>query len=300
MPTLTVAALAAFACCGAQLPPATVGEALRAARVPVNRLSESELARKMTSHAESGGDPYLLAYYAGDESGLLRPPLHVIRCLRGRGQLDRANVASPNCLGSVIRVQPHGDRAYVTTHLTPSAVCTIVLSRRLEVEDTLNASVLAFLGDEYAILERDQIHFASVHSLEIEVRDISQRRSTPVYPYPGDAERLAFARQITPHIHSEWCGENNARCDQQNFTALIKDGVAVNEAARLFAFKAVFHPEGFGDEAQKRVASRTVAYFFCLRGGAWQHREFHASKLARLFGTTDLDSLIQSPGVIFK
>jgi hypothetical protein len=93
----------------------SLGETLRAANVPVPSDAEPELRQVIASYAVSTGDPFLLAYYVDDGSGLLHPPLHVVRFDRGTGNFRRADVPDigalfqdgnrMDCLGSALNVR---------------------------------------------------------------------------------------------------------------------------------------------------------------------------------------------------
>jgi hypothetical protein len=106
---------------------------------------------------------------------------------------------------------------------------------------------------------------------------------------------------IAPHISEEWCVENNAQCDPENFDTDLRGNVIVNENAKVFAFQAQFDAAGFGPRAEKQVPPLSVAYIFRERGGRWQHREFQQQQLQRLLGGISLDELIaQKPDLFFQ
>jgi hypothetical protein len=274
----------------------------RATRVPTELFSESELAGPITSYAISSENPFLLAYYVDDGSGILKLPLHVIRYDRGTGDLRRADLRDINalfqwklpldCLGSALQILEHRDLIYIDTHGGPSAGCVIVLSSTLAFKEALSGWLVGLIGADYAIVRGSEIHFMSVHPMHIEVLDLKRNRSTEVYPYRDDPQRRQFSRLIEPHISEKWCVESNAQCDPENFDTDLQDKVIVNETARAFGFLAQFDPGGFGDAAEKQVAPRTVAYIFRERGGRWEHREFEGSQLQRLLGGTSFDELI--------
>ena len=128
---------------------------------------------KITSYAISKDDPFLLAYYTDDGSGSLQVPLHVIRYDRATGDLRRGDVrdsdALPHgeiplgCFGSVLRIREYLDTIYVETHVSPSAACAILLSSGLSFQTVLPGLLEGFLGADYGILGRGEIHFMSVH-----------------------------------------------------------------------------------------------------------------------------------------
>lgn len=76
----------------------TLGNELRSANIPERLFSGSELTKKITSFAVANGDPYLLAYYDDDGSGILHLPLHVIRFDRKTRNLNRADLNGINAV----------------------------------------------------------------------------------------------------------------------------------------------------------------------------------------------------------
>ena len=67
----------------------TLQDTLRTSSIPTQQFSAPELAGNVTSYAISTGNLFLLAYYIDNGSGLLYPPLHVIRYDRTTGDLRR-------------------------------------------------------------------------------------------------------------------------------------------------------------------------------------------------------------------
>jgi hypothetical protein len=290
----------------------TLEETLHTANVPRHRFSASELTAKITSFAISKDGNFLLGYYEDDGSGLLRPPLRLVRYDRVRDQMLRAELRDTdqppyggdilgNCFGSVLDVRERDGTIYVGTHINPSAGCLFVLTPELEWKAVLPGWLLGVVGGDYAIWRRNEIHFMSVHPMHIEVFDLKRNRVTGIYPDPGDTQRHQFSSLIKPRISMKWCAEHNAQCDPENFNTDLNGEVAVNDAARIFGFEASFDANGFGDVAEKQVGSRTMVYLFRERSGSWEYREFPARLFRNLFGGMSIQDLIaQKPGLAFQ
>ena len=90
----------------------------------------AELERKITSYAISSDDPFLLAYYADDGSGLLRAPLHVIRYGRAKRELRRGEISPDDCVGSALSIREAHGFIYIDTHENPSAGAFSCFPRR--------------------------------------------------------------------------------------------------------------------------------------------------------------------------
>jgi len=94
----------------------------------------------------------------------------------------------------------------------------IVLSSGLSLQTVLPGLLEGFLGADYGILARNEIHFMSVQPLHIEVFDLKRKQLVEVYPYKDDTQRRQFSRLIEPHIVPDWCREHNAACDPRTST----------------------------------------------------------------------------------
>ena len=290
----------------------TLQDTLRATKIPTELFPESELGGKITSYAISSENPFLLAYYVDDGSGLLKPPLQVIRYDRGTGDLRRADLRDINalfqgtipldCLGSALQIREYRNIIYIDTHGGPSAGCVIMLSSTLAFKAALSGWLLGSIGADYLIVRGSEIHFMSVHPMHIEIFDVKRNQSTQAYPYKDDPQRRQFSRRLEPHISEQWCIEANAQCDPENFDTDLQGNVIVNEAERAFGFLAQFDAAGFGEAAEKKVKPRTVAYIFRERGsGMWEHREFEERRLQRLLSGMSFAELIsRKPDLAFQ
>ncbi len=300
----------AAACVASLLLPAcllaaeTLDQALLEAKVPTRQFAPQELSRKITSYAVSKGDPFLLAYYIDDGSGVIRFPLHVVRYDRATGDLRRAELRDVtalfqptgqhlpmSCVGSALRIREHLGAVYIETHSNPSAGCVIVLSPALALKTALSGWLLGFMAADYAIVRESEVHFMSVQPLHVAVLDLRSNRSAEVYPYQDDPERRQFSGLLVPHISQKWCVEHVAQCDPANFDVGVPEGVVVNDAAGVFGFVAQFDSSGFGPAAEKQVAPRRVAYVFRMHGGVWEHRQFGGRELEDLLNGLSFEEL---------
>jgi hypothetical protein len=286
----------------------TLGSVLRSRHVPTSQFSDSDLAAKITSWAASTDDePFLLAYYIDDGSVSLHAPLHVIRYDPASRTLRRTDLlgngtARTDCLGSALEIGEQHGVIHIETHVTPSAVCLLLLSPQLALKTTLPGGLLGMVGEDYAIVQWGQIHFAAVHPMRIAVYDLRRDRLTEVYPSAQDIYRQQFSRELQSHMPSQdWCRTENAPCDPRNFDAELVGHVAVNEAAKVFGFVARYDAGGFGEEAAKQVQPMAVAYVYRLRGKRWQRREFLPESLVALFGVETVGELVsQKPQAAFE
>jgi len=281
----------------------TLGDVLQAHSAPIAAFTRSELEARITSWAASGtDDPFLLAYYEDDGSGFLNPPLRVIRYDHS-GQVLRASLVEANaefeagvpmnCLGSVNSVSELPGAILLETHKNPSAGCVLVLSPQLALKASLSGRVLAVMRSECVIVQKSEVHFAPVHPMRIEVYDLRRSSLTSVYPPPKDEQRVAYSRALAATMDQAWCAANNASCDAREFENGLKGALHLNDLAMVFGFVAEFSPRSFGEKAAEGVGARDVAYVFRRRGEHWEHRAFPADDVGRLFGVTNLETLVR-------
>ena len=134
-------------------------QVLRAANVRLDSLSESELAKKITSYAENKtGQAYSLAFYDDYGDGLLHLPLRLLRYQRSSGRITQAAIQrllgpvgdTPHeipdlCVGSVLDIHEAAGHVFVSTHINPSAGCELVFSEQFEFQASLTGWLLANL-----------------------------------------------------------------------------------------------------------------------------------------------------------
>jgi hypothetical protein len=136
---------------------------------------------------------------------------------------------------------------YIDTHINPSAGCVLILSPHLTLQATLSGWLDAVMGPDYAIVHGSEIHFASVHPMQLAVFDLAHRKLIPLYPSKKDPLRKQFASLIRSHMPSrEWCIQTDSQCEPSNFDSDLATPVAVNESAKLFGFVVAFDATGFG------------------------------------------------------
>lgn len=277
--------------------------------MPTTGIAAAELRKEIASYAVNEGNPFLIAYYKSTGTSIQSVPLHVIRYDRSSNSLARATtrtadaaftdlspLARGDCLGSALRISERYGRIYLDTHIGPSAGCVLVFSRQLSLEAALSGALVAVLDSDCAVLEENEIHFASVSPLHLKVIDFKRHSTSRIYPPPSDHFRDQYSERLRTHMPSHrWCAQTNSQCDPLNFDCELDWPVAVDATSKSFAFIAQFDSGGFGPAAARYVSPERVSYIYRLEDGHWKHTEAPTADLRQTWNVTTLDELVSLP-----
>src|SRR4051812_38016568 len=148
----------------------TLGQVLTKNRIPTGGVTRSELNQRGDfGQLETIGGLVVLAYPTVDSEKMLAEPLHVFVYDRVRKTLARSLLSgsqvSDECFGSVLGIRRHAERFLVSTHINPSASCTLVLDGRLRWRKTLMGWPIGTISPNEVVFQEDEVHFAPVHPL---------------------------------------------------------------------------------------------------------------------------------------
>ncbi len=251
----------------------SLADVLRARGIPPGTLPLGHPSdRPITSYAILD-DPsqFLIAYYEDDGSGAIRPPLYVLRFDRSsRRWLSAAIIEelvgaeNRHCFGSVIDIRAIAQAFYLTTHITPSASCTLILSPVPLLQTALNGWFLAAFPDGAVIYHNSMVHFAPTHSAELSLYDPATGESRIIYPLASyqsiRQEHIEKLRAV--YDDPDWCNRLNHHCDPERFTNAINGEVAVNDSTDSLAFIASFDNTVFAAPGQTPVPPTQVLYVY--------------------------------------
>jgi hypothetical protein len=186
----------------------------------------------------------------------------------------------------------------ITTHINPSAECTLALSANLEFRAALYGWPLATLADGSIVYHRSQIHFAPVHAAEIAIYNRKTGRSYTIYPArPYQAVRQAEIARLRAFFdaHTNWCNRNNNPCDPELFDNSVDSPVVVDDKTDSLAFIM-----DYGSDAEDPAAPPVTAghrkvvyvYRYVSNEFGFQYREMLQSDLAARFGNVPLAQLL--------
>ncbi len=253
---------------------------------------------------------FAIAYYRDTGTDALKPPLYLLRYDK---HLDRwyatqhsednpikaAHTAAVQgsgaasmeveCFGSVgLRAIP--GYLLLSTHLSPSAECTAVLTPDLQVAAAVSGWPVATLPST-VIFERSEMHFAPTHPLRIAALGLATGRETEIYPPADDPLREDFQKRLGAVADLDWCREHDSHCDPKRMTTELGD-VAVNEKQAAIAFDVMFDSEGFGPRADAEIGGEKYFYVFKL-APKLQYREFDEFDMKPMFGEVSAKVLVR-------
>jgi hypothetical protein len=300
----------AVACLVALHPGTASAETLRAviatSDAPPDPRPLANLDREITSYSTLDNPRWFtVAYYLQGNSDTLEGPLLVDRYDRSTRQWrstsfsrGQARTGPSDCLGSALALEATADGFLLTTHLSPSAECTMVLSTDLALRATLYGWPVATLADGSIVYHRSQIHFAPVHAAEIAVYNRRTGRSYTIYPSkPYQAVRLSEIAKLTEFFdaHVDWCNRYNHPCDPESFDNALDGPVVTNSQTNSLAF-VIDYGTDLADPGAPPVTAghRKVVYVFRYVSNefGFQYREMLQSEVAARFGNIPLAHLL--------
>jgi hypothetical protein len=266
----------------------------------------ANLQSPITSYAVFN-DPsfFVIGYYevnAHDPNGLERP-LRVLlldkrtglwRHREIKGKTNSIEEPENICAGSVLQIKPVGNWLFLGTHLTPSASCTFVLSRTLEVNHILFGWPMAFFSSGAAIMEGNTVHFSPIQPLSVEFYDPATGGATPLLPRQDDTIYRDFLRRVSSRLDKSWCREHHRLCEVSETNGELGK-IAVNDQTNTAALLVDYDDgeEGYGAEAKSPVEFVEVIYVFDLSRKEMRYREFQPDVLKKMVGEFTLENLTQ-------
>jgi len=305
---LLAAALASLACFSghAQEESGTLRAALHEEGLPLDAANLPNLDQKITSGAElDAEDQFVVAYYWDDGTGMLNPPLHILRYERKTrlwekaeiGNAPEAGAVADPCYGSVLDVRAFGDGLVIETHINPSAGCALVVSRELKLAASLDGWVLGEFSGGTLLYHRSQVHFATVHPAEIAVFDLKSKKDLVIFP--PKTETLV-RRNLTAELgeyfktHRDYCAKANDPCDPRIFDSDLDGKPAIDDRDHALAFSISYELQGYGQDENKPAGPASVIYVYRNANdeSKIEFREFLPDQIKALFGDVSLQDLL--------
>ena len=169
---------------------------------------------------------------------------------RSTGQWTFGSVSSsdtdPAWLGNaILGVKRISHYVLIETHLSPSALQTIVLGRNLRLVRRLYGWSLAELPDESIVYRHSMIHFAPTHPVEISLFNPNSLQEKQIYPpSPDQPIRTEFIRrvaQVYRALGEDWFRINNYPSEPKDFdSGTSREEMVAESSTKSIAFKVRF------------------------------------------------------------
>jgi hypothetical protein len=234
---------------------ATLAGVIRSSGLDASPDVLGNLDRPITSYATlENAKEFLIAYYVDDGTKTLRGPLFLNRYDKATRAWTGAEIAvDSRCLGSAVSVHASSRAFYLGTHLTPSAECTMVLSRDFAVEAVLPGWFLAAFAGGTIVYQRSEVHFAPMHYTEVSLYDPVSGRDLQIYPMKPfqriRSEHIERVRRV--YSNPEWCRAHNHPCDPELFDNFIVGDVAISDATNALTFQVAFDNTVYWTDIQR-------------------------------------------------
>jgi hypothetical protein len=253
----------------------TVRDLLLKAHVPVDNLDKQDTDQVVSSDGGSSDGPvYLLAFPTVTPENDLRTPFHVFRYDRTKGAIQHRAITKELqddvCVSSVNSVEQDGAFLLVSTHVSPSASCLLVLDDALALRTKLYGWKRAEVRPGDLVLEESQIHFAEVHPARLQHSDLATGEVHEIYPAKGDVLRAEFSRKLSDHMPpQEWCREHNRSCDSHHFDEHIGEINSDGAGHLVFTVTRDF----YGKEDNHGPGPQHVLYVYQFANKKWTYCE---------------------------
>jgi hypothetical protein len=254
----------------------TLQELLDKSGVPVRSFTAEELSAEVNRAIHSDDKRVLIAYgpvdrltgiaFIGARSTIRfdRPTGSVLRGVLPENQTSR-------CGGAPEAISITDDFVLVTTHINPSAGCTLVLDDQMHLQKTLFGFSPVRVAPGKIVIVENMIHFAAVHPERLQLIDLETWVISELYPPRGDAMRHRLAAMNAAKMPPQaTCVALNEDCDADLFDESVSALTSDNQGRFAFIVtQAADHVLKQGEQPET-VASQTVFYLYQRRGSGWR------------------------------
>jgi len=207
-------------------------------------------------------------------AGSDEPELRAIRLDRASGRwttgaisLARARTAGAEVAGAWCRrglaIERFPAGFLVRAHVNPSAECTIAVGWDLAVRGVLGGWPVIALPDGRIVYQRNQVHFAAVHPVELGLWDPWSGAGGDVALYPREpyqAVRRAHVARMRAVYTEVWCRPRNHPCDPDRFDERLVGDVVTDARGDALAFVVAWEDAGGAGDAAGPAGPAATAH----------------------------------------
>jgi hypothetical protein len=165
--------------------------------------------------------------------------IHVIWADTTAKQLKYGAFSPGRSSGAIMKIIPTKDFVYISTHLSPSAENTFVLTRDLKMQREIYGYPLEVLANGSLVFHNSQVHFAPTHVAELSIYDPALQIERKIYPpAKSDPVRTDFVGRVRAAYArrgQNWFAANNHHMNPEQFDSSA-GRLVVDEKARTLAF----------------------------------------------------------------
>ena len=262
--------------------------------VPLAPFNQSELAEAVQGVGNSNDQQVVLAYRKLSGEVLVGAP-QLIRyneaigtVLRAEEQVDETSV----CSGSIGDIRFIGEFTLLSTEVSPSAECLLILDKDFKVQKTLYGFSPVEVAPNLVVIIENMIHFAPVHQERLQLADLGNGATSELYPMKGDALRAQLISEHMKHIPTrETCARMNDPCNPEKFDEDVRS--LGTDGKGRFAF-LVLQSASHATTSEKSpvpVTSQAVLYVYKQNSTGWRYCE---EKIADSHQVEALDKSLHS------
>jgi len=269
-------------CCLLLLTVSCRGETLRKflsdAGIPVASFSEAELAEQtqgiFTKHGEE-----TIAAIQHLHADLLTGPIDLLEYSQDQPVRRSTLALTPDelCGGAVIDFYFFDGYTLLSTDITPSAECLLILDKDMKLVNKLYGFSPAEVVPHSILIIENMIHFAPVHPERLQLTDVLTGKTQELYPPKDDVLRAKLALENARHMPSQdTCGQMNDPCDPQLFDEDIRSLATDGKGQFAFIAEQSASHATQAETPPETVASQSVFYLYKLDRGVWRYCEREA------------------------
>lgn len=254
----------------------TLKEFLMRNHVPIGSFSRTELMQAVQGLGKSDGQKMVLAYVA-IEGGVVSGPARLLKYDASSGTLFSQQTPLKKedvCSGPIEHIYLFGEVNLVSTGISPSAECLLVLDRALELRKVLYGFGPVEVAPGLVVITENMIHFAPVHPERLQLADLARGATMELYPAQGDAlrERLiaAHATQMPPQAV---CALMNDPCDPAIFDEEIQQLGTDGEGRFAFVVSQSASHALAPEQIPVTFTAQTVLYVYRRGRDGWSYCE---------------------------
>ena len=259
------------------LPATTLNQLLLEKQIPTDSFSVAELNQTIgdTILLTDAGVLELAYDVLGADSSFVSA--HVLKYDKKSGVLHRSKLQIDKtdiCFGAFTNLLQTANFTLVSTHISPSAECILVLDGRLMQKTTLYGFGPTQVAPDQVLLIEDMIHFSPVHPERLQLANLKQGTTMELYPPQQDAMRAKLAKENAAHMPTrDICMKMNDPCDAHLFDEEILS-IATGTGGRfaLIVNQSASHATA-PEEPPSTFASQSALYIYAPGDQLWNYCE---------------------------